>query len=194
MYTGIGRSLGTSYFRIADQRTREELSYLRRTRDFVDVEVLPAINGCWERAEYPWPLIEKLAKLGGSCSPPQARAWAASPGRRACCFRSPPHAATTSPATTSASPPESTVAPHAATWARCRWPWLVLVCRPLGKGQSVAFCSSCQWRCAKLSPLQRSVIMPSLSMRTASETLSTRSLPVGSYTRSEPGSTSGPRS
>jgi glutaryl-CoA dehydrogenase len=64
MYTGIGRSLGTDYFRIADQLTGEELSYLRRTRDFVDNDVRPAINGCWERAEFPWPLIEKLAKLG----------------------------------------------------------------------------------------------------------------------------------
>ena len=64
MYTGIGRSLGTDYFRIADQLTGEELSYLRRTRDFVDNDVLPVINGYWERAEFPWPLIEKLAKLG----------------------------------------------------------------------------------------------------------------------------------
>ena len=63
MYTGIGRSLGTDYFLIADQLTREELGYLRRTRDFVDNEVLPVINGYWERAEFPWPLIEKLAKL-----------------------------------------------------------------------------------------------------------------------------------
>ena len=31
MYTGIGHSLGTDYFRIADQLTREELSYLERT-------------------------------------------------------------------------------------------------------------------------------------------------------------------
>jgi glutaryl-CoA dehydrogenase len=60
----IGRSLGTDYFRIADQLTREELSYLRRTREFVDNEVLPVINGYWERAEFPWPLIEKMAKLG----------------------------------------------------------------------------------------------------------------------------------
>ena len=64
MYEGIGRSLGTDYFRIADQLTAEELDYLRRTRDFVDDEVLPVINGYWERAEFPWPLIEKLAKLG----------------------------------------------------------------------------------------------------------------------------------
>jgi glutaryl-CoA dehydrogenase len=64
MYSGIGRSLGTDYFLIADQLTREELGYLRRTRDFVDNEVLPVINGYWERAEFPWPLVEKLAKLG----------------------------------------------------------------------------------------------------------------------------------
>src|SRR6266487_3660212 len=64
MYEGIGRSLGTDYFRIADQLTTEELGYLRRTREFVDDEVLPVINGYWERAEFPWPLVEKLAKLG----------------------------------------------------------------------------------------------------------------------------------
>jgi hypothetical protein len=63
MYENIGRSLGTDYFHIADQLTREELGYLRRTRDFVDDEVLPVINGYWERAEFPWPLIDKLAKL-----------------------------------------------------------------------------------------------------------------------------------
>jgi glutaryl-CoA dehydrogenase len=63
MYENIGRSLGTDYFRIADQLTAEERDYWRRTRDFVDNEVLPVINGYWERAEFPWPLIEKLAKL-----------------------------------------------------------------------------------------------------------------------------------
>jgi glutaryl-CoA dehydrogenase len=64
MYAGIGRSLGTDYFKIADQLTREELRFLRRTRDFVDDEVLPVINGYWERAEFPWPLVKKLAGLG----------------------------------------------------------------------------------------------------------------------------------
>ena len=63
MYSGIGRSLGTDYFLIADQLTREELGYLRRTREFVDDEVLPVINDYWERAEFPWPLVEKLATL-----------------------------------------------------------------------------------------------------------------------------------
>ena len=64
MYTDIGKALSTDYFRIADQLTAEELSYLRRTREFVDEDVLPVINGYWEKAEFPWPLVEKMAKLG----------------------------------------------------------------------------------------------------------------------------------
>ena len=64
MEHSIGRSQGTDFFRIADQLTREELDYLRRTRDFVDEEVLPVINDYWERAEMPWSLIGRLAELG----------------------------------------------------------------------------------------------------------------------------------
>jgi glutaryl-CoA dehydrogenase len=63
MYENIGRSLGTDYFGIADQLTADELDYLRRTREFVDTEVLPVINGYWENAEFPWALIQQLAKL-----------------------------------------------------------------------------------------------------------------------------------
>ena len=64
MYDDIGRSRGTDYFRIADQLTRSERDYLHRARDFVDDEVLPVINGYWERAKLPWPLIRQLGKLG----------------------------------------------------------------------------------------------------------------------------------
>ena len=65
MDTGIGRSPGTSYFRIADQLTGDEPRYLRRARDLADreargSEVLPVINGYRERAEFPWPLIQAL--------------------------------------------------------------------------------------------------------------------------------------
>jgi glutaryl-CoA dehydrogenase len=63
MYENVGRSLGTDYFRIAEQLSHAERDYWRRTRDFVDDEVLPVINGYWEKAEFPWPLIEKMAKL-----------------------------------------------------------------------------------------------------------------------------------
>jgi len=64
MYETIGRSRGTDYFRIADQLTANERTYWRRTRDFVDDEVLPVINEYWERAEFPYELIQKLAKQG----------------------------------------------------------------------------------------------------------------------------------
>ena len=63
-YEGIGRSLGTDYFHIADQLTETELDYWRRTRDFVDDEVLPVINDYWENAEFPWPLIKRMGELG----------------------------------------------------------------------------------------------------------------------------------
>jgi glutaryl-CoA dehydrogenase len=63
-FQDIGRSRGTDFFRIADQLTPEERDYWRRTRDFVDEQVLPVINGYWELAEFPVPLIEKLAAVG----------------------------------------------------------------------------------------------------------------------------------
>jgi glutaryl-CoA dehydrogenase len=64
MYETIGRSRGTDYFRIADQLTDEERSYWRLARDFVDDEVLPVINDYWERAEFPFELIQRLGKIG----------------------------------------------------------------------------------------------------------------------------------
>ncbi|HVM66538.1 MAG TPA: acyl-CoA dehydrogenase family protein [Acidimicrobiales bacterium] len=63
-FEDVGRSRGTDFFGIADQLTGEERDYLLRTRAFVDNEVLPAINGYWERAEIPWPLVESMSKLG----------------------------------------------------------------------------------------------------------------------------------
>jgi glutaryl-CoA dehydrogenase len=64
MYETVGRSLGTDFFLIADQLSEDERAYWRRTRDFVDDVVLPTINDYWERAEFPYPLVEKLAGLG----------------------------------------------------------------------------------------------------------------------------------
>ena len=59
----IGRARGTDYFLIAEQLTESEMDYLLRARQFVDDDVLPVINGYWERAEFPFELVEKLAKL-----------------------------------------------------------------------------------------------------------------------------------
>jgi glutaryl-CoA dehydrogenase len=61
---GIGEALGTDYFGLREPFTAEQESYLTRTREFVDAEVLPVINGYWERAEFPWALVEKMAPLG----------------------------------------------------------------------------------------------------------------------------------
>jgi glutaryl-CoA dehydrogenase len=62
--TDLGRSLGTDYFGLLDELTDAERDYLQRTRSFVDTEVLPVINGYWERAEFPSELIKKLGALG----------------------------------------------------------------------------------------------------------------------------------
>ncbi len=62
--TEIGRSLGTDYFGLRDELTEDERKYLDSARAFVDVEVLPVINGYWERAEFPWVLIKRMGELG----------------------------------------------------------------------------------------------------------------------------------
>jgi glutaryl-CoA dehydrogenase len=61
---GIGDALGTDYFHLRERLTPQQLDYLDRTREFVDRDVLPVINGYWERAEFPWPLIKQLGELG----------------------------------------------------------------------------------------------------------------------------------
>jgi glutaryl-CoA dehydrogenase len=59
----VGRAMSTDFFGVRYDFSSEEMDYLLRTRDFVDHEVLPVIGGYWERAEFPWELIRKMAKL-----------------------------------------------------------------------------------------------------------------------------------
>jgi glutaryl-CoA dehydrogenase len=61
--TDIGRARGTDYFLIREQLTDAERDYLRRTRAFVDDEVLAVIGDHREKGEVPFDLIEILAKL-----------------------------------------------------------------------------------------------------------------------------------
>lgn len=61
---GIGDSLSTDYFSLRSDLTEQQLDYLRRAQEFVDAEVLPDINDYWEKAEFPWPLVEKLGRSG----------------------------------------------------------------------------------------------------------------------------------
>jgi glutaryl-CoA dehydrogenase len=62
--TDIGRALGTDYFLLKGTLTKQEVEYLERTRRFVHDEVLPVINGYWERAEFPLDLCRRLGELG----------------------------------------------------------------------------------------------------------------------------------
>jgi glutaryl-CoA dehydrogenase len=64
LFEDLGHSLATDYFFLREQLTDAQLDVLRRVRLFVDDEVLPVIGGYWERAEMPWPLIQRLGELG----------------------------------------------------------------------------------------------------------------------------------
>src|SRR6267143_4486097 len=64
VYTNIGKALGTDYFLLKADLTAEERDYLERTRRFVHEEVLPVINGFWERAEVPLDLARRVGELG----------------------------------------------------------------------------------------------------------------------------------
>jgi glutaryl-CoA dehydrogenase len=63
-YAHLGEALATDYFHLRDQFSDEQWEFFDATRQFVDDEVLPVINGYWEAAELPWPLLHRLAELG----------------------------------------------------------------------------------------------------------------------------------
>ncbi|HLZ21437.1 MAG TPA: acyl-CoA dehydrogenase family protein [Ktedonobacterales bacterium] len=65
----IATSLGTDYYHMDDLLSAEERQIRDKVRAFCDREVIPIINGYWERAEFPFELVPKLAALniaGGS--------------------------------------------------------------------------------------------------------------------------------
>ena len=56
--------MNPDYYLLDEQLTDEARDVRDRVRAFVDSDVLPVINDYWERAEFPWPLVPKLAGLG----------------------------------------------------------------------------------------------------------------------------------
>src|SRR5919199_2011345 len=56
-------SLGTDYFFLDDLLTEEEREVRDRVRSFCDKEVVPVINDYWEREEFPFELLPKIAAL-----------------------------------------------------------------------------------------------------------------------------------
>jgi glutaryl-CoA dehydrogenase len=60
----LGQSLGTDFYLMDELLTEQERSVRDKVRDFSDKEVIPIINDYWERAEFPFELVPKLAALG----------------------------------------------------------------------------------------------------------------------------------
>lgn len=55
---------GTDFYLMDDSLTAEDRALRLKVRSFVDKDLLPVINGYWERAEFPFELVPKLAALG----------------------------------------------------------------------------------------------------------------------------------
>src|SRR5579859_2057432 len=60
----LAHSLGTDFYLMDELLSEEERRVRDRVRAFSDKEVIPIINDYWERAEFPFELIPKLAALG----------------------------------------------------------------------------------------------------------------------------------
>jgi glutaryl-CoA dehydrogenase len=52
------------YYLLDELLTDEARAVRDRVRAFVASDLLPVINDYWDRAEFPWPLVPKLAGLG----------------------------------------------------------------------------------------------------------------------------------
>jgi len=57
-------AVAADYYRLDDLLSEEERALRDRVRAFSEAEVLPVINEYWERAEFPFELVPKLARLG----------------------------------------------------------------------------------------------------------------------------------
>ncbi|MGZ3581984.1 MAG: acyl-CoA dehydrogenase family protein [Ktedonobacterales bacterium] len=69
MTIDVTQSLGTDFYKMDELLTEEERAIRDKVRAFCDREVIPVISDYWERAEFPFALIPKLAELniaGGS--------------------------------------------------------------------------------------------------------------------------------
>ncbi len=60
----LGRYQGTDYYFMSDMLSAEEREIRERVSTFVDEEMLPVVNGYWERAEFPYELVSRWAEFG----------------------------------------------------------------------------------------------------------------------------------
>jgi alkylation response protein AidB-like acyl-CoA dehydrogenase len=62
--TTLTQSPGADYYLLDELLTDEARAVRDRVRAFVDTEVLPIINDYWDRAEFAFELVGKIAQLG----------------------------------------------------------------------------------------------------------------------------------
>jgi glutaryl-CoA dehydrogenase len=60
----VTQSLGTDYYLIEELLNDEEREIRDKVRAFADREVIPIINDYWDKAQFPFELIPKVADLG----------------------------------------------------------------------------------------------------------------------------------
>ena len=63
MIADVTTSLGTDYYQLDEFFTDEEREIRDKVRAFADREVIPVINDYWDKAEFPFELVPKLAEL-----------------------------------------------------------------------------------------------------------------------------------
>ena len=63
MISDVTRSLGTDYYLLEEMLSDEERGIRDKVRAFADREVIPIINDYWDRADFPFEIIPKLAEL-----------------------------------------------------------------------------------------------------------------------------------
>jgi glutaryl-CoA dehydrogenase len=56
--------MATDFYLLDERLTDKGRAIRDRLRAFCDQEVTPIINGYWERAEFPFELVPKMAELG----------------------------------------------------------------------------------------------------------------------------------
>ena len=59
----IGLARETDYYLMKDQLTQDELELLYKVRKFGETEILPVASSYWERDEFPFELVPKIAEL-----------------------------------------------------------------------------------------------------------------------------------
>ena len=60
----VTEEINSDYFMVDDFLSEDERIIRKKVRNFVETDLLPVINDYWDRAEFPFALVPKIAALG----------------------------------------------------------------------------------------------------------------------------------